>query len=108
MLLDPEGKRFMVRLNEQDSLHHHRGAVRHADLIGQVEGTVIRSTQGRLFTAVRPRLMDYILAMPRKSGKSCKPLSPGMVTSSRISLISSPCARSSPRASSPLPAVRTR
>jgi tRNA (adenine57-N1/adenine58-N1)-methyltransferase len=42
--------------------------VRHADLIGQAEGTRIRSTQGRLFTAVRPRLMDYILAMPRKSG----------------------------------------
>jgi tRNA (adenine57-N1/adenine58-N1)-methyltransferase len=68
MLLDPDGKSFMVRLNEQDSLHHHKGAVRLVDLIGQAEGTEIRSTQGRLFTAVRPRLMDYVLRMPRKSG----------------------------------------
>ncbi len=68
MLLDPDGKSFMVRLNEQDSLHHHKGAVRLVDLIGQTEGTEIRSTQGRLFTAVRPRLMDYVLRMPRKSG----------------------------------------
>ncbi len=68
MLLDPDGKRFLVRLNEQDSLHHHKGAVRFADVIGQAEGALIRSTQGRLFTAVRPRLMDYVLEMPRKSG----------------------------------------
>src|SRR5205823_5558639 len=31
-------------------------------------GTLVRSSQGRLFTAVRPRLMDYVLHMPRKSG----------------------------------------
>ena len=68
LLLDPEGKRFLVRLSELDSLHHHRGAVRHADVIGQPEGSRVRSTQGRLFTAVRPRLIDYVLEMPRKSG----------------------------------------
>jgi len=68
MLLDPDGKRFLVRLSEQDSLHHHKGAVRHADVIGQPEGTQVRSSQGRFFVVVRPRLMDYILEMPRKSG----------------------------------------
>jgi len=68
LLLDPEGKRFLVRLSEHDSLHHHRGAVRHADVIGQVEGTEVRSSQGRLFVAVRPRLIDYVLEMPRRSG----------------------------------------
>jgi tRNA (adenine57-N1/adenine58-N1)-methyltransferase len=68
MLLDPDGKRYLVRLNEQDSLHHNKGAVRHADVIGHPEGTLVRSTLGRLFAAVRPRLMDYVLTMPRKSG----------------------------------------
>lgn len=68
LLLDPDGKRFLVRLSEQDSLHHHRGAVRHADVIGQPEGTLIRSSLGRLFAALRPRLIDYVLEMPRKSG----------------------------------------
>ena len=68
LLVDPDGKRFLVRLAEQDSLHHHRGAVRHADVIGQAEGTLVRSSQGRLFAAVRPRLIDYVLDMPRRSG----------------------------------------
>ena len=68
LLLDPEGKRYLVRLGEQDSLHHHLGAVRHADVIGQPEGARVRSSQGRLFAAVRPRLLDYIFEMPRKSG----------------------------------------
>ena len=68
LLLDPDGKHFLVRLAELDSLHHHRGAVRHADVIGQPEGAHVRSSQGRLFTAVRPRLIDYVLDMPRKSG----------------------------------------
>jgi tRNA (adenine57-N1/adenine58-N1)-methyltransferase catalytic subunit len=68
LLLDPGGKRFLVRLAEADSLHHHQGAVRHADVIGQTEGALVRSTQGRLFAAVRPRLIDCVLEMPRRSG----------------------------------------
>src|SRR2546423_2615578 len=44
------------------------GAVKHADVIGQPQGSHVRSTQGRLFTAVRPRLLDYTLEMPRRSG----------------------------------------
>jgi tRNA (adenine57-N1/adenine58-N1)-methyltransferase len=55
-------------LAERDSLHHHRGAVRHADVIGQPEGARVRSSQGRFFTVVRPRLVDYVLDMPRRSG----------------------------------------
>jgi tRNA (adenine57-N1/adenine58-N1)-methyltransferase len=68
LLLDPSGKRYLVRLSEHDALHHHQGAIRHADVIGQPEGALIRSSQGRPFTAVRPRLVDSVLEMPRKSG----------------------------------------
>jgi tRNA (adenine57-N1/adenine58-N1)-methyltransferase len=68
LLLDPDEKHFLVRLAELDALHHHRGMVRHADVIGQLEGTRVRSSQGRYFTAVRPRLIDYALDMPRRSG----------------------------------------
>ncbi len=49
-------------------LHHHLGAVRHADVIGQPDGSHVRSSQGRIFTAVRPRLLDYTIDMPRRSG----------------------------------------
>ncbi len=68
LILDPEERHFMVRLAEQDTLHHHRGAVRHADVIGQLDGARVRSSQGRFFTVVRPRLIDYVLDMPRRSG----------------------------------------
>jgi tRNA (adenine57-N1/adenine58-N1)-methyltransferase len=68
LLLDPAGKRFLVRLAERDALHHHQGAVRHADIIGQPEGALVRSSQGRFFVAVRPRLIDAVLEMPRRSG----------------------------------------
>ena len=68
LVLDPTGKRHLVRLAEQDTLHHHLGAVQHADIIGQPEGSRVRSSQGRIFTAVRPRLIDSVLDMPRKSG----------------------------------------
>ena len=68
LLLDPDQKRFLVRLSEQDTLHHHRGALRHADVIGQPDGARVRSSQGRFFTAIRPRLTDYVLEMPRRSG----------------------------------------
>jgi tRNA (adenine57-N1/adenine58-N1)-methyltransferase len=68
LLIDPTGKRHLVRLGESDTLHHHQGAVKHADIIGQPEGVQVRSTQGRWFVAVRPRLLDVVLEMPRKSG----------------------------------------
>jgi tRNA (adenine57-N1/adenine58-N1)-methyltransferase catalytic subunit len=68
LILDPSGKKHLVRLGDAETLHHHQGALHHADIIGQPEGAHIRSSQGRFFTAVRPRLLDAILAMPRKSG----------------------------------------
>ncbi|MDQ3812305.1 MAG: tRNA (adenine-N1)-methyltransferase, partial [Chloroflexota bacterium] len=68
LILDPDGKRYVVRLHEQHVLHHHLGAVRHADVIGLSEGALVRSSQGREFAAVRPRLIDYVMAMPRRSG----------------------------------------
>jgi tRNA (adenine57-N1/adenine58-N1)-methyltransferase len=68
LVLDPTGKRYLVRLHESETLHHHLGAVRHADIVGQPDGARVRSSQGRVFTAVRPRLIDAVLEMPRKSG----------------------------------------
>src|SRR5215207_9678822 len=68
LLLDHEGKRHLVRLAEGDTLHSHMGAVHHSDVIGRDDGTFVRSSQGRLFAAVRPRLADYVLDMPRRSG----------------------------------------
>ncbi|MBV9328674.1 MAG: tRNA (adenine-N1)-methyltransferase [Chloroflexi bacterium] len=68
LVLDPTGKRYLICLADQDTLHHHLGTVQHADIIGQLDGARVRSSQGRVFTVVRPRLIDAILEMPRKSG----------------------------------------
>lgn len=68
LLLDARGNRHLVHLTEGDVFHHHLGSVRHADVIGQLEGVVVRSGQGQPVVAVRPRLVDYVLTMPRRSG----------------------------------------
>ena len=68
LLVDAEGNQHLVRLAEGETLHHHLGAVRHADVIGRADGALIRSNQGARFAAVRPRLVDYQFAMPRRSG----------------------------------------
>jgi tRNA (adenine57-N1/adenine58-N1)-methyltransferase len=68
LVRDPTGKHYLVKLTENDTFHHHLGGVHHRDVIGQPDGVRLRSTQGRVFVAVRPRLIDSILDMPRKSG----------------------------------------
>jgi tRNA (adenine57-N1/adenine58-N1)-methyltransferase len=68
LVLAPEGKHFLLRLAEPDVLHSNFGTLKHADVIGQPEGSVLRSNTGRRFVIVRPRLVDYVLDMPRQSG----------------------------------------
>ncbi len=68
LLVDPQGNTFLVRLSDAGTLHHHLGLVRHADVIGHCEGTAVRSNQGKRFVAVRPRLLDHVFGMPRRSG----------------------------------------
>jgi tRNA (adenine57-N1/adenine58-N1)-methyltransferase len=65
LLLDAKARRYLVTLNEDGEFHTHAGFVRHADLIGQPEGSIVRSTTGARYTAVRPTLAEFILKMPR-------------------------------------------
>jgi tRNA (adenine57-N1/adenine58-N1)-methyltransferase catalytic subunit len=65
MLIDPRGRRFLVRLQGGGTFHYHAGMVPHDLILGSDEGTVVHSTTGSSLTALRPRLADYILKMPR-------------------------------------------
>lgn len=65
MLMDPRGRRFLVRLQAGGVFHYHAGMVPHDLILGSEEGTVVHSTTGASLTALRPRLADYILKMPR-------------------------------------------
>lgn len=65
LLLDQQGNRYLVTLRPGASFVFHRGRVRHDELIGSEEGMRVRSSSGLALTVLRPRLMDYLLEMPR-------------------------------------------
>ena len=64
-LTDPKGKMHTITLEPGKEFHTHRGRLPHDDLIGSPEGTVITSTNGTPYLALRPLLDDFVLAMPR-------------------------------------------
>jgi len=45
--------------------HTHRGAIAHDAVIGLPEGSVVKSSSGDEFLALRPLLVDYVMSMPR-------------------------------------------
>jgi tRNA (adenine57-N1/adenine58-N1)-methyltransferase len=54
-----------VTLAAGKQFHTHRGAIEHDALIGQDEGSVVTSTSGTAYLALRPLLTDFVLSMPR-------------------------------------------
>lgn len=67
LLLDRQGNRYLVTLRPGGRFVFHRGRVLHDDLIGLEEGVIVRSSSGLPLIALRPRLMDYVLEMPRST-----------------------------------------
>lgn len=64
-LTDPKGRNHTVVLAGGEEYHTHHGALKHDDIIGLPEGSVIASAGGTAYLALRPRLADYVLSMPR-------------------------------------------
>lgn len=64
-LTDPRGKMHTILLEPAREFHTHRGRVPHDDLIGRPEGSVVLSTNGTSYLALRPILDDFVLSMPR-------------------------------------------
>lgn len=64
-LTDGKGRKYTVWLESGKQFHTHRGGIDHDDLIGAAEGTVVESTNGTPYLALRPLLTDYVLSMPR-------------------------------------------
>ncbi len=64
-LTDEKGRRHRLVLAAGQSFHTHRGAIAHDDLIGQPEGSVVRSSGGTAYIALRPLLADYTVSMSR-------------------------------------------
>lgn len=64
-LTDAKGRHYTMVLTPGAEFHTHRGAVPHDAVIGQPEGSVVKSTNGDAFLVLRPLLIDYVLSMPR-------------------------------------------
>jgi tRNA (adenine57-N1/adenine58-N1)-methyltransferase len=64
-LTDPKGRMHTVVLTPGKAFHTHRGALEHDALIGLPDGSVVTSSGGTAYLALRPLLADYVLSMPR-------------------------------------------
>ncbi len=64
-LTDAKGRHYTMILTPGGEFHTHRGAIEHDAVIGQPEGSVVKSTSGDAFLVLRPLLIDYVLSMPR-------------------------------------------
>jgi tRNA (adenine57-N1/adenine58-N1)-methyltransferase len=65
MLVDSKDREYLVTLEESGQFHTHAGSIRHDDIIGHLEGTIVRASSDQRFLAVRPRLSDLVVNMPR-------------------------------------------
>ncbi|MBI3457621.1 MAG: tRNA (adenine-N1)-methyltransferase [Candidatus Rokubacteria bacterium] len=59
------GKRHLLVLRPGQAFHTDRGWVAHDALIGAPDGTLVKSSLGARYLALRPTLGEYVLEMPR-------------------------------------------
>jgi len=64
-LTDPKGRLHTITLEPGREFHTHRGFLRHDDLIGAPDGSVVTNTAQVEYLALRPLLSDYVMSMPR-------------------------------------------
>jgi tRNA (adenine57-N1/adenine58-N1)-methyltransferase len=65
LLIDNKERQYLITLEDGGSFQYHNGEVSHSDIIGQPDGSVLRSSRGGRLVALRPRMADYILKMRR-------------------------------------------
>ena len=64
-LTDPKGRKHNVLLEEGKTFFTHKGAIVHDELIGGPDATVVTSSGGVEYLAIRPLLPDFVVSMPR-------------------------------------------
>ena len=65
MLTDAKDRQYLITLKVGSAFHTHTGIVGHDDIIGAVEGSVVRGSTDRGFLVLRPTLSDVVVKMPR-------------------------------------------
>lgn len=64
-LTDAKGKLYSITLSQGAEWHTHKGMLKHSDLVGLPEGSIVKTNGELKFQAFRPLLSDYVLSMPR-------------------------------------------
>ncbi|HSI27275.1 MAG TPA: tRNA (adenine-N1)-methyltransferase, partial [Aeromicrobium sp.] len=64
-LSDAKGRRHNLRLEAGREFSTKKGQIKHDELIGQPEGTVVTSSLGGAYQVFRPLLNEYVVSMPR-------------------------------------------
>jgi tRNA (adenine57-N1/adenine58-N1)-methyltransferase len=64
-LTGPKGRMNTVTLETGKTFHTHRGMIEHDSLVGLPDGSVVTSTTGDEYLALRPLLTDFVMSMPR-------------------------------------------
>jgi len=65
LLVDSKRRRHLVTLVPGARFHTHAGIIEHDLVIGQAEGTSVRTGAGARYVALRPTLAELVLEMPR-------------------------------------------
>jgi tRNA (adenine57-N1/adenine58-N1)-methyltransferase len=64
-LTGPRGRLNTITLEAGGEFHTHRGILPHDSIIGIPDGSVVVSTVGDEYLALRPLLSDFVMSMPR-------------------------------------------
>jgi tRNA (adenine57-N1/adenine58-N1)-methyltransferase len=64
-LTGPKGRLNTITLTADGEFHSHRGMLRHDELVGLPDGSVVLGSSGEEYLALRPLLSDFVMSMPR-------------------------------------------
>ena len=65
LLISPDHKRFVLRLNPGDEFHTHRGIIPHDDILGQPFGSRIPAHTGAEFVVLKPSFEELLMSVTR-------------------------------------------
>jgi tRNA (adenine57-N1/adenine58-N1)-methyltransferase len=64
-LTGPKGKLNTITLTKGGAFGTHRGDLKHDEIIGKPDGSVVKNQNGVEYLALRPLLTDFVISMPR-------------------------------------------
>lgn len=64
-LTGPKNRMHTITLREDGELHTHHGVLKHRQIIGQPDGSVVANSSEHEYLALRPLLRDFVMSMPR-------------------------------------------